>query len=70
MGISDEIDDATIAINETMILDIKATILPRRFFRNNHLTSKICSVNHLVIVECLFLSRMSVSSLYNYLCHF
>ena len=28
MGISDEIDDATVAIHETTILDIKATIWP------------------------------------------
>ena len=33
MGISDEIDDATIAIDEVTILEIKATIGPRRFFR-------------------------------------
>ena len=33
MGISDEIDDAMIAIDEMTILEIKATIWPRRFFR-------------------------------------
>ena len=34
MVISDEIDDAMIAIHETTILEIKATILCRGFFRN------------------------------------
>ena len=28
------------------------------------------SVNHLVIIECLFSSRMSLASLCNHLCHF
>ena len=32
MGISDEIEVATIAIDETTILEIEATILPRSFF--------------------------------------
>ena len=39
-------------------------------YRNHRLTSKFCSVNHLVIIECLFSSRMSLESLYNHLCHF
>ena len=32
MGISDEIDDATFAIDKTTILEMKATISPRRYF--------------------------------------
>ena len=63
MAISDEIDDATIAIDETMNLEIKATIWSRRFFRKHRLTSKLCSVNHLVIIEFLFAARMSLASL-------
>ena len=70
MGISDEIDDTTIAIHETTILKIKATIWSRRFFRNHPLTSRFCSVIHLVIIEGLRVSsRMSLASLYNHLCH-
>ena len=41
MGISDEIDDATVAIHETTILYNKATIWRRRFFRNRRLNIKI-----------------------------
>ena len=63
MGISDEIDDATVAIDETTALGIKATIWPGRFF-TNHFNIKICSVSHLVIIECLFSLRMSLASLY------
>ena len=33
MGISDEIDDATIAIDEGTILKIEVMIRPRSFFR-------------------------------------
>ena len=71
MGISDEID-ATIAIDETTILEIKATIWPRRFLRHHRLTLKFCSVNHPVIIECLFSSRISLASLFtgNHLCHY
>ena len=52
------------------ILEIKATISPRRFFRNHRSTWKFCSVTHLVIIECLSSSRMSLASLYNPLYHF
>ena len=69
MDISDEIDDATIAIDETTILENKATIWPEDICKNR-LTSKFCSVNYLVIIECLFSSRMSLVSLYNHLCYF
>ena len=49
--------------------------IKRRFdrediFRNHRLTSKFCSVNHLVIIERLLSPGMSLASLYNHLCHF
>ena len=40
-GIFDEIDDATIAIDETTILEIKATIWPWRYFQKSFLKIKI-----------------------------
>ena len=53
MGISDKIDNTMNAIDETKILEIKATISTVKVFRNHCLTSKFCLVNHLVIIECL-----------------
>ena len=41
MGISDEIDDATIAIDEMMIVEIKVTICPRRYFQKSLFNIKI-----------------------------
>ena len=41
MGISDEIDDAKIAIHETMILEIMSTIWPRRYFQKSSFSIKI-----------------------------
>ena len=71
MGISDEIDDTTIAIHETTFLKIKTMIWSRRFFRNHPLTSRFCLVIHFVIIEGLRVSsRMSLASLYNHLCNF
>ena len=55
MGTADEIDDATIAIDEATTLEIKAIIWPTRVFRNYRLTYKFYSVNH-----PLFSSRMSL----------
>ena len=37
MGISEEIDNATIAIDEVMILESDAVNKPTRFSRNHHL---------------------------------
>ena len=63
---SDEIDGGTIAVDKAKIFEIKPPIWPRRFFRNHRLTSKCCSVNHLVIIECLFSSKISLASLNNH----
>ena len=41
MGISDEIDDAAIAIDEATIFEIKATIWPRRYFQKSSFNIKI-----------------------------
>ena len=62
-GISDKIDNASNTIDEREIIEVKVAIRPMRFFRNYRLTSKFCSVNHLVTIECLFLSRMSLASI-------
>ena len=41
MGISDKIDNATIAIDETTILEIKVTIWPRRYFQKSSFNIRI-----------------------------
>ena len=66
MGTSEEIDDGTIAIDKTKVFEIKPPIWLTRFFRNHRLTSKCCYVNHLVIIECLFSSKISLASLNNH----
>ena len=50
MGVSNETDDAMIAIIEgTMILEIKDDLTQKIFSENYHcLTSKFCLVNHLL----------------------
>ena len=58
MGISDNMDDATIVIDETEILKIKATICLTRFFRNHRLTSNFCSVIRPGKNESLFSPKM------------
>ena len=40
MGIFDEIDDTTIAIDETTILEIKATDLTQKIFQKSSFTAR------------------------------
>ena len=68
-GISEKIEVTTIAMDETTILEIIATIWPRRVFRNNIIYSTLCLLNHFVTIgECLFSSRMSLAMPYIITC--